>query len=217
MTRTFWSPNSMISQRVFYKPCVIHYWPRVRNILSSGHKLCIFMWLVYIYVFLEMLSSYAWWYGGLFWFRPNVQNSGLWLTRALVSPDTGRIAFSTFGHKCFVTPERGAIRGHNSIWRVIPPLISSYVLLIILCWFYYIHETCNNYFRSNKMIFTSLNYEIRMFDRFFWLTLQPWFCIAEIRQLIFLFDILVPRTNFNKSYPTFQGVRGTIGLTLSGE
>ena len=32
------------------------------------------------------------------------------------------------------------------------------------------------------------------------------FGIAQIRQLIFLRTILVPRTNFNKPQPTFQAV-----------
>ena len=42
-------------------------------------------------------------------------------------------------------------------------------------------------------------------------------CIAETRQIIFLLDILMPHMNFNKSQPTFYGVAGNIGLTLSEE
>ena len=37
------------------------------------------------------------------------------------------------------------------------------------------------------------------------------FCV---RQLVFLYNILVPHTNFNKPKPTFQAVKGKTGLTL---
>ena len=108
----------------------------------------------------------------------------------------------------------------------ISPLNSSNVLPVVLCWFHYVHfEIWNIYcWKINaKNIATEkvsvYKHCLRSITvlRVCRPTLKHANVIAEIRQAIFLCNILVSHTDFNKSQATFQAVQGKTGLTLSEE
>ena len=48
------------------------------------------------YEFWEILSAFVGWFGEIFWFNPNMQNSEMRLTLALPSPHTVIIKLTTF-------------------------------------------------------------------------------------------------------------------------
>ena len=108
----------------------------------------------------------------------------------------------------------------------IPPLNYGNVLSIIACGLYYAQfKMWNTYYRKTmqkiqllqQSQFTHIRYEIKLcymcVDQQYYKSV----CLGQIRQFIFLCDILVPHTDFVKSQPTFHAVQGKEGLILSEE
>ena len=111
-------------------------------------------------MFLEILTASEWWYGGIFWFNPNIQSLAWWLTLALPSPHSSRITLTKFlaiSASLFLCEEPSAATIVFDVKYAISPVSSNLVLSIILFWFYCIlFETCK-FFVVNKCRWYSNN------------------------------------------------------------
>ena len=85
-----------------------------------GHKLGILCGWYNFMCSWEIFSAYVGWYGGIFWFNRSKQNSALWLTLALPSPDIGRITLTHWGRDKMdaisQTPFSSAFFFNENIW-----------------------------------------------------------------------------------------------------
>ena len=108
----------------------------------------------------------------------------------------------------------------------VPHLDSRNILPTILCWFYCIHFAmwqiyCQQINASNIVSTKELMYKNSLRNKIVLHVCRPtlnlWICIAQIRQFICLFNILIAHTDFNRQHPTFQAVQGKAGSTLSEE
>ena len=91
-----------------------------------------------------------------FWFNPYMQNSALWLTLALPSPDTARITLTTFfaiKASLLFCEEPSAATIILDVKCGTSLLNASLVRLIILCWF------CCMYFETFSIYFRKINAE----------------------------------------------------------
>ena len=110
----------------------LHCWPRVRNNFFLSTNFGIFVGLVQFYVFLEIFSAFVGWYGEIFWFNPNMQNSTFWLTLTLPSSYSVRIMLTTQSSQsrqpinCRTnSPQKKAVRRYRDLFNNIFPLAMS--------------------------------------------------------------------------------------------